>query len=67
MVTLQYPPKIEKINIWQDRLEGMIIQYELIPEKELHEPQLRYEEDFIQGVDSIDAYLDMLEDLVKTW
>ncbi len=58
---------MEKITNWQDRLERMVIQYQIIPEQELAEPQLRYEEDFIQGVDSIDAYLDMLEDLVKTW
>ncbi len=67
MVTVQYPPTIQEITNWQDRLESMVIKYQLIPEAPLPEPQLRFEGDLIQGVDSIDAYLDMLEDLVKTW
>jgi hypothetical protein len=67
MVTLHYPPMTDKIANWQDRLERMVIEHQLVPQEELTEPQLQYGEDFIQGTASIDAYLDKLEDLVKSW
>ncbi len=66
MVRLYYSVADVKIAGWQDRLEKMAIKHALIPREEA-EPQLHYGDDVARGAAAIDAYLDGLEALVKSW
>ena len=67
MITLYYSPITKEITNWQDRLERMAIQHELVMQQELSQPQLQDGEDHVEGTAAIDMYLEKLEDFVKSW
>ncbi|QHT70831.1 hypothetical protein GXP67_31385 [Rhodocytophaga rosea] len=67
MVTLYYSPTTKEISTWQDRLERMAIQHEVILQQELLQPQLQDGDEFVQGTAAIDNYLEKLEVFVKSW
>jgi hypothetical protein len=67
MVTLYYSDADVKITTWQDRLAKMAIKHRLKRQEMGSEPHLQYGDDAARGAAAIDAYLDQLEVLVKSW
>ena len=67
MITIFYEHGNKDISTWTDRLNQLFLKYNLVEEPEAEFARLVDDKKIAEGKTAIDAYIDGLEQFVKSW
>jgi len=67
MITIFYEHANKDIGTWTDRLDQLFLKYNLVEEPEAEFARLVDDKKIAEGKTAIDAYIDGLEQFVKSW